>query len=93
MNKLMKNSSIGSQIIHVHGLTILANLLISTSFTVGHTIAYAFEPGVLMLIRFAMAALIMGIFPLMERRFQLMLVDQQIVKNLVKKQHYLNPTQ
>jgi len=62
MNKLMKNSSIGSQIIHVHGLTILANLLISTSFTVGHTIAYAFEPGVLMLIRFAMAALIMGIF-------------------------------
>ncbi|MBJ26292.1 MAG: EamA family transporter [Rhodospirillaceae bacterium] len=55
-----KNSD--STILHVHALTILANLLISTSFTVGHAIAHAFEPGVLMLVRFAMAAIIMGVF-------------------------------
>ncbi len=55
-------SSILPDSVHVHGLTLFANLLISSSFTVGHAIAHAFEPGILMLIRFAMATFIMGIF-------------------------------
>ncbi len=46
----------------VHAITVLANLMVSTSFPVGKEIAHAMEPGVLMLLRFALAALIMGVF-------------------------------
>lgn len=46
----------------VHAITLLANLLLSTSFPVGKEIAHALEPGVLMLLRFALAALIMGVY-------------------------------
>jgi drug/metabolite transporter (DMT)-like permease len=46
----------------VHAVTLLANLMVSTSFPVGKEIAYALEPGVLMLIRFVVAALLMGIY-------------------------------
>ena len=49
-------------LIAVHAITLLANLMVSTSFPVGKEIAHAMEPGVLMLLRFALAALIMGVF-------------------------------
>ena len=46
----------------VHVITLIANLMVSTSFPVGKEIANALEPGVLMLLRFALAVLIMGIY-------------------------------
>ncbi|MEE8172694.1 MAG: DMT family transporter [Alphaproteobacteria bacterium] len=46
----------------VHAVTLLANLMVSTSFPVGKEIAHALEPGVLMLLRFALAALLMGVY-------------------------------
>ncbi|MDP6588536.1 MAG: DMT family transporter [Alphaproteobacteria bacterium] len=46
----------------VHAITLLANLTVSTSFPIGREIAHALEPGVLMLLRFAVAALIMGAY-------------------------------
>ncbi len=46
----------------VHAVTLLANLMVSTSFPVGKEIAHALEPGVLMLLRFAVAALLMGVY-------------------------------
>ena len=46
----------------VHAVTLLANFMVSTSFPVGKEIAYAMEPGVLMLLRFVIAALVMGVF-------------------------------
>ena len=46
----------------VHAVTLLANLMVSTSFPVGKEIAHAMEPGVLMLIRFIVAALLMGLY-------------------------------
>ena len=52
----------GSRLYQVHVLTLLANFLVSSSFPVGHAITHGFEPGVLMLIRFVMAAVIMGFF-------------------------------
>ena len=46
----------------VHAFTLLATLMVSTSFPVGKEITHALEPGVLMLLRFALAAAIMGVF-------------------------------
>ena len=46
----------------VHAITLIANLMVSTSFPVGKEIANALEPGVLMLLRFGLAALIIGIY-------------------------------
>ncbi|PPR21893.1 MAG: hypothetical protein CFH38_01273 [Alphaproteobacteria bacterium MarineAlpha10_Bin1] len=46
----------------VHAVTVFANLMVSTSFPVGKEITHAMEPGVLMLLRFALAALIIGIY-------------------------------
>ena len=46
----------------VHAVTLLANLMVSTSFPVGKEIAHALEPGVLMLIRFVVAAALMGVY-------------------------------
>jgi len=46
----------------VHAVTLLANLMVSTSFPVGKEIAHALEPGILMLIRFVVAALVMGVY-------------------------------
>jgi len=46
----------------VHAITLIANLMVSTSFPVGKEIANALEPGVLMLLRFGLAAIIIGIY-------------------------------
>ncbi|MBT3929065.1 MAG: DMT family transporter [Rhodospirillaceae bacterium] len=51
-----------SGLMAVHAVTLFANLMVSTSFPVGKEIAHAMEPGVLMLLRFVLAALIMGVF-------------------------------
>ena len=52
----------GNNLVLVHAVTLLANFMVSTSFPVGKEIAYAMEPGVLMFLRFMLAALVMGIF-------------------------------
>ena len=46
----------------VHAVTLIANLMVSTSFPVGKEIANTLEPGVLMLLRFGLAVLIIGIY-------------------------------
>ena len=46
----------------VHAITVLANLMVSTSFPIGQEIAHALEPGVLMLLRFGSAAIMMGVY-------------------------------
>ncbi len=46
----------------VHAITVLANLMVSTSFPIGQEIAHALEPGVLMLLRFGSAAVMMGAY-------------------------------
>lgn len=62
MVRSLKENNISSGIIHVHALTLLANFLICTSFSVGHAITEGFEPGVLMFMRFALAAILIGAF-------------------------------
>ena len=52
----------GNYLVLVHAVTLLANFMVSTSFPVGKEIAFAMEPGVLMLLRFVLAALVMGLF-------------------------------
>jgi len=52
----------GVGLFQVHALTLLANFLVSSSFPVGKAITHGFEPGVLMLLRFVLAALLMGAF-------------------------------
>ena len=49
-------------VLAVHAITLIANPMVSTSFPVGKEIANALEPGVLMLLRFGLAALIIGIY-------------------------------
>ena len=49
-------------VLAVHAITLIANLMVSTSFPVGKEIANALEPGVLMLLRSGLAALIIGIY-------------------------------
>jgi drug/metabolite transporter (DMT)-like permease len=55
-------ASPASGVTAVHAITLLANLMVSTSFPVAKEITHAMEPGVLMLLRFALAALIIGVF-------------------------------
>jgi len=49
-------------VLAVHAVTLIANLMVSTSFPVGKEIANTLEPGVLMLLRFGLAAFIIGIY-------------------------------
>ena len=61
-NRPASPASPAGGVMAVHVITLIANLMVSTSFPVGKEIALALEPGVLMLLRFALAALIMGIY-------------------------------
>ncbi len=55
-----KPSTVSGRIIGVHALMMLATILIGTSFPVGHEIAHGMEPGVLMMVRFAMGVVLMA---------------------------------